>query len=489
MPMLLSQLLPQTGSDLLIRELALDSRKVLPGDLFLAVPGFNSDGRAHIADAVQRGAAAIVYEAEGAPAIADSAALLVPIKGLHAQLSNLAAKFYGEPSRSLEIVGVTGTNGKSTVTQLLAQATSKLGTACGVIGTLGIGFFGDLQASAHTTPDPLAVQASLAKLKTKGARAVAMEVSSHALDQGRVTAVDFDIAVLTNLSRDHLDYHGDMQTYAEVKSRLFAWKSLQAAVLNYDDSLGQQLLQELKQPKIYSYSTHDSAATIYTKNVQFSDAGIIAEVITPHGEGVLRSPLLGAFNLSNLLAVLATLLLQEHSLSDILRVFPLLQAPLGRMQRFGGDQQPVVVVDYAHTPDALAQVLQALRVHVAADKKLYCVFGCGGSRDTGKRPLMAQAAEQYADQIIVTDDNPRLEDPALIRQQIAAGFNSATDFQQVSPRDQAIKQAIAQAQSGDMVLIAGKGHEDYQDIAGVKQPYSDLEQVAAQLAVWEPTHV
>lgn len=489
MPMLLKQLLPQAGSDLLIRELTLDSRKVLPGDLFLAVPGLLSDGRDYIAQAIKQGAAAVAYEALDAPKMQDSEALLIAVENLQPQLSALAATFYGEPSRSLEMVGVTGTNGKSTVTQLLAQATTKLGQPCAVIGTLGVGFFGDLQESTHTTPDPIAVQAGLAKLKAQGARAVAMEVSSHALDQGRVTAVEFDVAVFTNLTRDHLDYHGDMQSYAAAKAQLFHWQSLQAAVINQDDALGRQLLAEVKTAKCYSYSCEDPSATVFAKNVRFSHLGIQAEIVTPHGEGVLRSPLLGAFNLSNLLAVIATLLVQGRSLSEILQVLPLLQAPLGRMQRFGGEQQPLVVVDYAHTPDALAQVLKALRVHVSQPHQLICVVGCGGNRDTGKRPLMAQTAAKLADQVIITDDNPRLEDPAVIRQQMLAGITELTKAQEVSPRASAIAAAVQQAASGDVVLIAGKGHENYQDINGIKHPYSDLEQAQLQLAEWEVKHV
>lgn len=486
MPMPLNQLLPQASSSMLIRELSLDSRTVRPGDLFLAVPGLTQDGREHIADAIARGVAAVAYEAEGASVVSAKGAELVAIKGLADQLSAIAGRFYGEPSRALRLVGVTGTNGKTSVSQLLAQALDLLGERCGIVGTLGTGFFDALQGGRHTTPNPIAVQASLADLKQAGARAVAMEVSSHGLDQGRVAALDFDVAVFTNLSRDHLDYHGTMESYGATKAKLFAWPELRCRVLNLDDDFGRQLAAEPHESRLISYSLNDSAAYLFCRQASFDDHGVRAQLVTPQGEGHLHSPLLGRFNLSNLLAVVGALLGLNYGLDEILSVLPQLQGPVGRMQRFGGGQQPLVVVDYAHTPDALEKVLEALRPHVTG--RLLCLFGCGGDRDSGKRPLMAAVAERLADVVLVTDDNPRTEDPAQIIQDIRAGFAKPEQVEFVHGRGQAIAQLIATAAAGDVVVLAGKGHEDYQEIMGVRHAFSDLVETAKALQVWEVAH-
>ena len=486
MPMPLNQLLPQAQSAVLIRELTLDSRKVRPGDLFLAVPGLAQDGRVHIADAVARGAAAVAYEAQGAAAMSAQSAELLPIRGLAGQLSAIAGRFYGEPSRGVRLVGVTGTNGKTSVSQLLAQALDRLGEHCGIVGTLGTGFHGALQSGRHTTPDPVAVQATLADLKQAGARAVAMEVSSHGLEQGRVAALDFDVAVYTNLSRDHLDYHGSMQAYGAAKARLFAWPELKCRVINLDDDFGRQLAAEAHASRLIGYSLHDASAYLFCREASFDDQGVRAQIVTPQGEGLLRSPLLGRFNLSNLLAVVGALLGLNYALDEILAVLPLLQGPVGRMQRFGGQQLPLVVVDYAHTPDALEKVLEALRPHVTG--RLLCLFGCGGDRDRGKRPLMAQVAERLADVVLVTDDNPRSEDPAAILADIRGGFARADLVEFVPGRGEAIARLIASAQVGDVVVLAGKGHEDYQEIAGVRHAFSDLDETTKALAVWEAAH-
>lgn len=484
MPMSLLKMFPQARRDALIRELTLDSRALRPGDLFLAVPGTRSDGRAYIADAIAREAAAVAYEAEGAPPLAEAAAtVLVPVKGLQAQLSAIAGRFYGDPSRSLELVGVTGTNGKTSVSQLVAQALDLLGTRCGLIGTLGIGFYDDLQCGRHTTPDPLAVQAELARLKQAGARAVAMEVSSHGLDQGRVEALDFDVAVFTNLSRDHLDYHGDMAAYGEAKARLFAWPGLCCRVINLDDPFGRELAAREAPSRLIGYSLDDPAATLYCAEAEFGEDGVRARLVTAQGDGLLVSPLLGRFNLSNLLAVVGALMGLGHPLDEILRVLPQLQGPAGRMQRLGGGTQPLVVVDYAHTPDALEKVLDALRPH--ARGRLLCLFGCGGERDRGKRPLMAAVAESRADAVWVTDDNPRGEPAEQILADIRAGFANPAAVTFMPGRAAAIQALIAAAAPEDVVLLAGKGHEDYQEIAGVRQPFSDIEQAARALAARE----
>ncbi|WP_213875193.1 UDP-N-acetylmuramoyl-L-alanyl-D-glutamate--2,6-diaminopimelate ligase [Pseudomonas sp. dw_358] len=486
MSMPLNKLFPQAGHDPLIRELSLDSRTVRAGDLFLAVPGALVDGRAHIADALQRGAAAVAYEVEGSTVLPFTGVPLIPVKGLAAQLSDIAGRFYGEPSRMLDLVGVTGTNGKTSVTQLLAQALDQLGRHCGLIGTLGCGFHGALQSGRLTTPDPVAVQATLNDLKKAGAKAVAMEVSSHALHQGRVAALAFDIAVLTNLSRDHLDYHGDMQAYAEAKARLFAWPSVKTQVLNLDDDFGQQLACDAVGSRVISYSLENPAATLYCRDAQFSDAGVRAILVTAQGEHSLVSRLLGRFNLSNMLAVVGTLLAMEYPLDDILKVLPGLHGPAGRIQQLGGGALPLVVVDYAHTPDALEKVLQTLRPH--AQGHLACLFGCGGDRDRGKRPLMAEVAERLADRVVVTDDNPRGETPEAIFADIRPGFTQAGSVQFVAGRGAAIAQLIASASARDVIVLAGKGHEDYQEINGVRQPFSDLHEAEKALAIWEVEH-
>ena len=481
MPMPLNQLLPQAESSMLVRELTLDSRKVLPGDMFLAIPGTLHDAREHIADAIARGAAAVVYEAAGAPfVLANPGVALIPLKGLAEQLSAIAGRFYGEPSRAMRVVGVTGTNGKTSVTQLIAQALGHLGAPCGIIGTLGCGFHGELEVGRHTTPDALAVQATLADLKQAGARAIAMEVSSHGLDQHRVAAVDFEVAVFTNLTRDHLDYHGSMQSYGEVKSRLFAWEQLKCRVINLDDAFGRQLAQQQLPSRLLGYSLENPAADLYCLDAQFSDQGIEARIITPQGDGLLRSGLIGRFNLSNLLATIGALIAMGYPQDEILAAIPRLQGPAGRMQRLGGASQPLVVVDYAHTPDALEKVLAALRPQVRGE--LLCLFGCGGDRDRGKRPLMAAVAEKLADRVVVTDDNPRTEAPEQIFSDIRAGFARPQNVQFLHGRETAISSLIASAKAGDVVVLAGKGHEDYQEINGQRLTFSDLQQAAKALA-------
>ncbi|MFJ3482331.1 UDP-N-acetylmuramoyl-L-alanyl-D-glutamate--2,6-diaminopimelate ligase [Pseudomonas sp. NPDC090202] len=482
----LSKIFAQSDRDLLIRELTLDSRKVRPGDLFLAIPGLKVDGRDHITDAIAHGAAAIAYEVEGAKVLPITDIPMIPVRGLAAQLSDIAGRFYGDPSRSLSLVGVTGTNGKTSVTELVAQALDKLGQRCGIIGTLGTGFHNELKSGIHTTPDPISVQATIGELKYAGAKAIAMEVSSHGLDQGRVTALAFDVAVMTNLSRDHLDYHGTMEAYGAAKAKLFAWNDLRCRVINLDDAFGRQLAAEQQPSRLITYSQEDSSAYLYCRDAQFDDDGVRATLVTPQGDYVLRSSLLGRFNLSNVLAAVGALLGLDYPLSDILKVLPSLEGPVGRMQRLGGGARPLVVVDYAHTPDALEKVLAALRPH--AKGQLACLFGCGGDRDRGKRPLMAEVVERLADKVLVTDDNPRTEDPARIFDDIRAGFTAVDTVDFVAGRGKAIAQIIAQAQVADVIVLAGKGHEDYQEIDGQRHPFSDLEEAAKALDAWEAAH-
>jgi len=291
MSLSLNKIFAHAGRDLLIRELTLDSRNVRAGDLFLAVPGGKFDGRAHIADALQRGAAAVAYEVEGATVLPITDVPLIPVKGLAAQLSDIAGRFYGDPSRHLNLIGVTGTNGKTSVTQLVAQALDLLGQHCGIVGTLGTGFYGALESGLHTTPNPIAVQATLADLKKAGAKAVAMEVSSHGLDQGRVTALAFDVAVMTNLSRDHLDYHGTMQAYGEAKAKLFTWNDLKCRVVNLDDEFGRQLAADKRESRLITYSLEDASAYLYCREAQFDDEGVRATLVTPQGGASLAQHL------------------------------------------------------------------------------------------------------------------------------------------------------------------------------------------------------
>lgn len=482
----LNKIFAHASSDLMIRELTLDSRKVRGGDLFLAVPGGRSDGRDHIVDALAHGAAAVAYEVEGAKVLPITDVPMIPVRGLAAQLSDIAGRFYGDPSRSLNMVGVTGTNGKTSVTQLVAQALDLLGQHCGIVGTLGTGFYGSLQSGRHTTPDPIAVQATLSDLKKAGARAIAIEVSSHGLDQGRATALAFDVAVLTNLSRDHLDYHGTMEAYGAAKAKLFAWSDLRCRVINIDDEFGRTLAAEKRESRLITYSLEDSSAYLYCRDAKFDDEGVRATLVTPQGQHLLRSTLLGRFNLSNVLGAVGALLGLDYALDEILKVLPKLEGPVGRMQRLGGGEKPLVVVDYAHTPDALEKVLTALRPH--AKGRLLCLFGCGGDRDRGKRPLMAEVVERLADGVLVTDDNPRTEASAQIFDDIRQGFRAAHNVRFVEGRGQAIAEIIASAEASDVIVLAGKGHEDYQEINDQRQPFSDLEEAARALAAWGVTN-
>lgn len=487
MTMPLSKLFALSGSnDPLIRELTLDSRNVRAGDLFLAVPGARVDGREHIADALNRGAAAVAYEVQDTTVLPITDVPMIPVKGLIAQLSDIAGRFYGEPSRQLDLIGVTGTNGKTSVTQLVARALDLLGQHCGLIGTLGTGFYGQLQSGRLTTPDPIAVQATLGDLKKAGARAVAMEVSSHALEQGRVAALAFDIVVMTNLSRDHLDYHGSMQAYQAAKARLFAWPNLRCRVVNLDDEFGRELATQKGDSRLISYSLLDPTASLYCREAKFDDDGVRAVLVTAQGEHMLRSRLLGRFNLSNLLAAVGTLMAMDHPLDDILKVTAQLEGPVGRMQRLGGGSKPLVVVDYAHTPDALEKVLEALRPH--AQGRLLCLFGCGGDRDRGKRPLMAEVAERLADRVLVTDDNPRSEAPQQIFDDIRPGFTRDDSVEFMAGRGPAIAHLIATAKADDVIVLAGKGHEDYQEIDGERHDFSDLVEAEKALAAWEAPH-
>jgi UDP-N-acetylmuramoyl-L-alanyl-D-glutamate--2,6-diaminopimelate ligase len=460
-----------------VRGLQTDSRRVQPGDLFLALPGMLADGRDYIGDAVASGAGAIAYETDDGYRLPGAPVPAFGVSGLRHKIGVIADRFYGAPSRRLVVVGVTGTNGKTTCTQLLAQALDQSPRRCAVIGTLGGGFPGALNASIHTTPDAVTVQHLLADFLEQGAAHVAMEVSSHALEQGRVNGVRFHVAVFTNLTRDHLDYHGDMAAYGQAKAKLFAHEGLKYAVINHDDDFGRRLLADVGAP-VTCLSYGIDGGDVRAREVRPSPEGLWLRIRTPHGETELRSPLIGHFNVYNLLAVLATLLALGMELRDAATRLARAQAPAGRAERFGGARGlPLVVVDYAHTPDALEKILTALREHTRG--KLCCVFGCGGDRDRGKRPVMGDIAERLADVVLLTDDNPRHESGDAIIADIVGGMRAAPRI--IRDRRNAIATAIEGAAEGDIVLIAGKGHEDYQQVGDERRPYSDRDTVRTLL--------
>jgi len=473
--------LPQALRDFVPAGLALDSRRVAPGEVFLALAGSREHGIAHVAEASRRGAALVLAEA---PAPAAPPATELPVlwvAGLHAMVSELAARWYGRPSEALHVIGVTGTNGKTSTVQLVAQLLSALGHKTATLGTLGAGLHGALKAGERTTPDAIAVQAALAEFRAAGATHVAMEVSSHALVQGRVEAVRFEVAAFTNLTRDHLDYHGTMQAYGAAKARLFALPGLATAVLNLDDGFGRELAGRMA-PGLHVLGTSAAGATtdIVAREVATGGEGLAFQLVTPWGEAVVRSRLVGRFNVANLLAVVGCVGALGEPFARIAAALSTLAPVAGRMNALGGRHgQPLVVIDYAHTPDALEQALAAVREHCA--QRLVCVFGCGGERDRGKRPQMGALAARLADVAIVTDDNPRGEDGEAIVREILVGMRGAAPLVE-RDRARAIHQAIAMARAGDAVLIAGKGHETYQEDALGRHPFDDHAVAAAELA-------
>jgi UDP-N-acetylmuramoyl-L-alanyl-D-glutamate--2,6-diaminopimelate ligase len=461
--------------------ITVDSRLVGPGSLFLAYPGERSDGRDFIAQAIRQGAAAIAWESQGFNWDNDWKVPNLPVRNLGEHRGLIADSFYGHPSEKLWVIGVTGTNGKTSCSHWLAQALNHVGRKTALVGTLGNGFPGALSEAINTTPDPILLHGMLANYLKMGAKAIAMEVSSHGLEQGRVSGVHFDVAVFTNLSRDHLDYHGDMQAYGAAKKKLFEWEGLRASVLNIDDAFGAQLAAELQanHKPVLTYGFSD-AAMVRGTDLTFSGQALCMQVTTPMGIAMLTADVLGRFNAYNMLAVLAALLSSGVSLQDALTAIAQIKSVAGRMQQLGGGELPLVVIDYAHTPDALENVLQALREQTTG--KLICVFGCGGQRDQGKRPLMGEVAARLADQVIVTTDNPRDEAPETIALAIASGIHGGCTVE--LDRAVAIATAIRQARAGDIVLLAGKGHEDYQEIAGVKYPFSDEREATNALKEW-----
>ncbi|MDA1073945.1 MAG: UDP-N-acetylmuramoyl-L-alanyl-D-glutamate--2,6-diaminopimelate ligase [Proteobacteria bacterium] len=447
-----------------------DSRQVQAGDAFVATRGEHSDGHVYAAQAVQSGAVAVLCEQ-------DLKGLSVPaikVIRLRERRSEIAARFFADPSRSLFCIGVTGTNGKTSVAHEVADLASRLGAACGFIGTIGWGVPDDLKASVLTTEGPLVIQQRLADLRDRNCSWVAMETSSHALDQYRVEAVAFDVAVFTNLTRDHLDYHQNMAAYGAAKRRLFLFESLKHAIVNIGDPFGADLNAELRTAgrlQVISYGT--DAADVHWQAVSRHDQGFSAELVTPWGRQRVEVSLVGMFSLTNLAAAVAVLCVGGMRFADVASHLHQVRCVPGRMEFYHAPGKPAVVVDFAHTPDALGAVLKTLRGHCKG--RLICLIGCGGDRDTGKRPLMARVAEQEADQVILTSDNPRSEDPQAIINDMLRGMQHPETVLCNPDRAQAALIAMETAKPDDLVLLAGKGHEEYQEVSGKRFHYSDRE--------------
>lgn len=467
----------------------IDSRRVTAGDVFLAVRGIGSHGLQHVELALARGASAVVWEP--APGIAEPEDLPVPqiaVAGLAHKVGEIAARFHGAPAKKLFTVGVTGTDGKTSTAYLVAQALDLLGQDCGYLGTIGYGRVSALKEASHTTPDAIRLQELFASFERDGLKAVAMEVSSHALDQARVSGIGFDVAILSNVTRDHLDYHGTVEAYAAAKKKLFTAYRRGVAVINRDDATGAAWVTALDRVMVYGIegAAPTSGNWLLARDLQLSAEGLAFTLDSSFGSAQVQSALLGRFNVYNLLAALAALLVKGVALSEAVPVLARLNTVPGRIEGFKGPGvAPLVVVDYAHTPEALAQILKAVRAHCTG--KLICVFGCGGDRDRGKRPLMGAAAEQGADIAIVTDDNPRSEDPRVIVDEILAGLKAGgpTAMRVVHDRAEAIRTAIAEAGADDVVVVAGKGHETTQTIGKEVRAFSDRALVALLVGVEE----
>ncbi len=476
--------------DITVRGLSADSRSVQGGDLFLACCGMQVHGLEYLAQALAQGAAAVVYDPEGCEGnetlLADSPVPVFAVSDLSQQLGVIADRFYASPSSAMHVIGVTGTDGKTSVSHFIAQALSMPDAPAGLLGTLGYGVYGALDTPSHTTPDALRLQSEFAALKDRGVRQLAMEVSSHALHQYRCAGIHFHTAVLTQLSRDHLDYHGSLEAYAEAKRRLFLMPGLRCAVLNAGDSFGRELAQDLAEGvRVISWQSQGNMTPpadewLALRSVRALPAGIALQINSSFGEVEFESQLLGSFNADNLLAALGALLATGLTLDDAAQRLSKVTTVPGRMELFSMPGRPRVVVDYAHTPNALETVLQALRPHCTGE--LVCVFGAGGDRDPGKRPQMGAVAERCADRVIVTSDNPRHEAPLDIIAQIVAGMAQQERVSRIEDRGAAINQALATASEDDLVLVAGKGHETTRQIGDLKTEFSDRDYVRRWLS-------
>lgn len=465
-----------------------DSRRVRPGELFLAARGQTHHGLDFLAQALDRGAAAVAWE-PAAKKTPSAPVPLLPVERLHERVGEIAARFYGHPGDQLFAVGVTGTDGKTSVAHITAQALEAVGVPCAYSGTLGCGPVGALRAGTHTTPDAVTLQRWLRAFHASGSQAAVLEVSSHALDQSRVAGVRFRAAVLTNITRDHLDYHGSLEAYAAAKRRLFRAPGPAAAVLNMDDAYGRRWLDELGEEIVtvaYGFGGPDGVPAaarrfVHARELQSRPLGLRVTLASSWGEGVLDSPLLGRFNAYNLMAAAAVLLLYGVAWRDTLAAVSRARTVPGRMEGFRAAKRALVVVDYAHTPGALEQALEALRPHCRG--RLWCIFGCGGERDRGKRELMTAAAARGADELIITDDNPRDEDPAAIVNDMLAGLPEGRQVCIEHDRGRAIDRALTAARPDDVVLVAGKGHETVQIVGSERRAFSDRRFVAERLGL------
>lgn len=473
-----------------LTDISMDSRRVMRGGVFLALANASADRLKHIKQAVERGVFAVLIEADSPlgqteqAILSESAVMAYPISDLAQQAGYIASRFYQHSSKRMTVIAVTGTNGKTSVSQFIAQALEAAGFACGVIGTMGAGRVSDLELTGLTTPDPVTTQRLLAGFELEGCQYVVMEASSHALQQGRLNSVDIDIAVLTNLSRDHLDYHQTMEHYAAAKMRLFEMSSIRCAVINSNDAFGESVLKRVANNiQIITYSSEKSA-TIFTTQIHCHVDGLTLDLRLFDQSYSIELPILGRFNADNLLATMGVLIALELDINTVLNALSHCHSVTGRMQALTQSGLANVIIDYAHTPDALEQALKSLRVHLPDNGELWCVFGCGGDRDKGKRPLMGQVAEQQADRVIVTDDNPRTEDHIQIVSDILAGCQQPDEIYIEHDRRAAIAFAITHSKPTDIVLVAGKGHEAYQEINHVKYPFSDaqvIQQIQTQL--------
>lgn len=469
------------AEDTPITGLALDSRQVVDGNVFIALAGSTQHGLVHVAQALDKGVCAVVFDpAGGGERLAGQINTLpmIAVDDLSLKLGGIAARFYGAPSEFMTVIGITGTNGKTSCSQFLSQLLDD----CGIIGTLGWGEWGKLEKTLNTTPDALETQRILAELRKDNKKIVAMEVSSHGLEQGRVNGVTFKGAVFTNISRDHLDYHGTMDAYLQAKLALLDKPGLAFAVVNLDDEYSSRIIAAVPESvALWGTSvqgkTLASCECVSAENILHKADGIEFDARWRDDSRRVKVPLYGDFNAENVLTVLAVMLAMGVSMAEALKKLPGIQPVTGRMERFGGAGQPLVFVDYAHTPDALDKVLSSLRKH--CQKALWVVFGCGGNRDAGKRPQMGRIAGQWADHVVITDDNPRFENGRDIVNDILAGCgNAAGDkWEVIQNREQAIRQVMARASEKDCIVVAGKGHEDYQEINGVKIPFSDSQVV------------
>lgn len=459
-----------------------DSRQVVPGDLFVAYPGALADGRRYIGDAIARGAVAVLWEDDdGFVWNPEWRVANLSASGLRPLCGPLAHAVFGQPSERLSLIAITGTNGKTTISQWLGRVHPR---RCAIIGTLGAGFIDALKETGFTTPEATTLTRYLRRFADDEAQACALETSSIGIEEGRMDGARVDVAIFTNLTRDHLDYHGTMEAYAEAKARLFQWPRLRLAVINLDDPFGAELVARTTASKVLCYTQRDCPderqGVVRAEAVEETLSGMRFRLCTPNGRAMVETGLLGRYNISNLLAVAAVLIDAGLTPTETAERLAGLMPPPGRLEKVGGHNEPVIAVDYAHTPDALENALKALRG--LADTRgagLTVIFGCGGDRDRGKRPLMGEIAVRFADRVVLTSDNPRSEQPEAILDEIRKG---APDARVIVDRGEAIRRTVLAAHPAEVILLAGKGHEPYQEIAGVRRPFSDVEEARAALA-------